>query len=313
ETVDRALDWIGGLEPERPFFLWVHLYDAHHPYDPPPEVAEAFGSGRLDSRQGTIRDYDRDVLYVDRQVRRLFEALKGEGLLAQADWIVAADHGEGFWEHGLVGHSPHLYQEQLHVPFLMGGPGIASGRVAGPRVGLIDVLPTLLGRLGIGPPAGGLEGRDLGPLLEGRVVAEDWNRPLFAVRRLYNQPSFARLLKQGCDEGWDLSATRLEEHGFGPMAALVQGPWKLIWTQGSGIHLPEVYHLERDPAEQHDLQDPNATVQTALRERLARWVKASAGKALIAEPAGEAAFRRLAELGYIHLPDEPAPPPSGKH
>jgi len=313
ETVDRALDWIGALDPERPFFLWVHLYDAHHPYDPPAEVAQAFGSDPLDSRAGTVRDYDRDVLYVDGQVRRLFEALEGKGLLAQTDWIVAADHGEEFWEHGLLGHSPHLYQEQLHVPLLMGGPEIAPGRVAGVRVGLIDVLPTLLPRLGIEPPAGGLEGRDLEPLLAGRVAGRDWNRPLFAVRRLYNQPSYAKLLQQGREEGWDLSASRLEEHGFGPAAALIQGPWKLIWTLGPGRHAPEVFDLEKDPAEKHDLQDAGGMVQDGLRERLARWVEASTRQALIAEPAGEAAFRRLAELGYVHLPDEPASDASGRH
>ncbi len=313
ETVDRALNWIGRLGPDRPFFLWVHLYDAHHPYDPPPEVAQAFGSGGLDSRQSTIRDYDRDVLYVDGQVRRLFQALEGKGLLRQTDWIVAADHGEAFWEHGLVGHSPHLYQEQLHIPFLMGGPGIAPGRIAGAPVGLIDVLPTLLGRFGIEPRGEKLEGRDLAPLLAGWVVPEDWNRPLFAVRRLYNQPSFAKMLQQGRDGGWDLPATRLEEQGFGPMAALVQGSWKLIWALGPGGHLPEVYDLERDPEESHDLQDPEGAVQAALKERLARWVGASVRKALTAPPAGEAAFRRLAELGYVHLPDEPAPRPSGEH
>src|SRR5262245_42832927 len=89
DVMDRALAWLGREDP-RPFFLWVHLYDAHAPYQPPPAWAARHPG----------RPYDAEISEVDEQVGRIVAALDERGLAKRTVMAVAADHGEGLGEHG---------------------------------------------------------------------------------------------------------------------------------------------------------------------------------------------------------------------
>jgi choline-sulfatase len=160
EVVDRALAWLGKEDP-RPFFLWVHLYDAHAPYTPP--------AGWAARHPG--RPYDGEVSEVDEQVGRVLEELRRRGLDGRTVVAVAADHGEGLGEHGELTHGLLLYEPTLRVPLLVRAPWSLKPRVVETPVSLADLAPTLAGLLGRALP-GTLDGRDLSQaLLGGREPA----------------------------------------------------------------------------------------------------------------------------------------------
>jgi arylsulfatase A-like enzyme len=150
ETVRLALQWLGGVG-ERPFFLFVHLYEPHSPYDPPEPYRSRYAG----------LPYDGEIAAADASVGAVLEALKQKRLYDPALVILLSDHGEGLNEHGEEYHGILLYREALHVPLLMKLPGAARAgeRVARP-VGLVDVMPTIAALVGVEPPVG-LAGRPL--------------------------------------------------------------------------------------------------------------------------------------------------------
>jgi arylsulfatase A-like enzyme/thioredoxin-like negative regulator of GroEL len=157
-VTDAALSVAAGLRP--PFFLFVHYYDPHAAYDPPPPWAERFAS----------RPYDGEVAYADSEVGRLRRELLARGLGKDMVFAVTSDHGEGLGEHGEATHGPFLYQTTLHVPLVVAAPGRwpAGRRVRG-LVSNVDLVPTLLALAGRPvPPA--LDGRDIGPSARGEAV-----------------------------------------------------------------------------------------------------------------------------------------------
>ncbi|MFY9824548.1 MAG: sulfatase, partial [Thermoanaerobaculia bacterium] len=112
EVVDRALTWLkdgDDRKDDRPFFLWVHLYDAHAPYTPPPAWAARHPG----------RPYDGEISEVDEQIGRLLAELDRRGVSGRTVVAVAADHGEALGEHGELTHGLLLYEPTLHVPLLL--------------------------------------------------------------------------------------------------------------------------------------------------------------------------------------------------
>ena len=135
DAVNGALAWLEAVPEGEPFFLWVHLFDAHAPYRGHTETT-AFGDGER-------ARYDQEVAYVDRLGGRLLDAVAAGPRAADTAVLVTADHGEAFGEHGRHTHGQDLHDEVLRVPLVLAGPGIAPGVRADP-VSLADVAPTLL-------------------------------------------------------------------------------------------------------------------------------------------------------------------------
>src|ERR1700722_7541846 len=134
EVVDHALAWLGE-HADRPLFMWVHLYDAHDPYDPP----EPFKTRYADA------PYDGEIAYVDFAVGKLIDQLRADGVYEDSVIAVMADHGESLGEHGEAFHGFFLYDETIHVPLMIKLPGeVSAGKRNGTRVELVDVLPTML-------------------------------------------------------------------------------------------------------------------------------------------------------------------------
>jgi arylsulfatase A-like enzyme/Tfp pilus assembly protein PilF len=159
-TTDAALRWLG-TAPPAPFFLWVHYYDPHAPYEPPGALAERFRNA----------PYDGEIAFVDTQLARLLRALEEKGALAGTVVLATADHGESLGEHGEGTHGLFVYDSTLRVPWIVAGPGVAAGRVSATVARGIDVLPTLLDYAGLpGRPA--IEGRSLRPAVEGREMSD---------------------------------------------------------------------------------------------------------------------------------------------
>jgi arylsulfatase A-like enzyme len=159
ETVDRAIQWLRTRNKRRPFLLWVHLFDPHHPYRAPEGAGHPPDSPKA---------YDEEVKYADAQVGRLVDALRSEDLLRRAVIAVCADHGEGLGEHGESTHGYFLHRSTLRVPFLLRAPGrVGPGSRVKTPVSLADLLPTVLEAAGRPLPDRLLDGRSRLPLLQG--------------------------------------------------------------------------------------------------------------------------------------------------
>jgi choline-sulfatase len=142
EVVSRAQAWLDHRRPG-PFFLWLHFYDAHDPYDPP----EPFKTKYADS------PYDGEIAYTDATLGKFFASLNAKGLYQPSLISIMADHGEALGDHGETAHGVFLYDETIHVPLVIKLP---KGRSAGKRIErravLVDVAPTILQAIGLPIP-----------------------------------------------------------------------------------------------------------------------------------------------------------------
>ncbi len=152
-VTNSALRWLNSpSHGGKPFFAWIHYFDAHFPYTPPREFAQQFPD----------QPYDGEIAYVDAQVGRVLELLQRNGVYQRTLIVIAGDHGEGLNEHGEPTHAYLIYDSTmrvpliLHNPALFGVPQVIEDRV----VSLADILPTVLDLLGI-PAPGPLDGRHL--------------------------------------------------------------------------------------------------------------------------------------------------------
>lgn len=277
EVMDRALAWLGPEENRKPFFLWIHLYDAHAPYTPPAPWP--------DRHPG--RPYDGEISAVDEQVGRLLQELERRGLADSTLVAVTADHGEGLGDHGEQTHGLLLYEPTLRVPLLLRGPGLSAGTVVRTPVGLVDLAPTLAGLLGrsLPAPAGRpLDGRDLSAALR------EGDEP--APADVYAETRYPAVF------------------GWSPLAALRRRDLKYI-----AAPRPEIYDLAQDPGETKDLSDrsdrSDQSDQSDLKAGFAaRLAEIEAGAVEAPRSAPDAETRaRLAALGYAAGGGAPPPPP----
>jgi len=300
-VTDQAIEWMQDHLDER-LFLFVHYYDVHAdyaslpayeklfvtPYEGPADgtgwqlqvenfddrhvaycIAEhdptvcAFGSSEkprvIDEKMhkvGFDRDdirhleelYDAGIRQLDSELGRLFGFIDQEGLRDGTLVIVTADHGEEFLDHGRVEHFLTTYQEMLHVPLIVRGPGVPAGVRIDAPVSLVDVAPTALSVAGVPVPAG-LDGVDLSPLLHGADAAAFEERPI-----------------------WGEAAGG---EGYGPpldsiyplYRSVRQGRFKLIHDALTGRS--ELYDLDADPHEQHDIRARAPQVAERLEALLA--------------------------------------------
>ena len=165
-VIDEALGW---LETHRraPYFLWVHLYDPHAPYDAPEPFAARFAG----------EPYAAEIAFMDAQLGRLLERIDPSRTII----VIAADHGESLGSHGEAEHGFALYQPALHVPLIVRAPALAPQRVAG-VVRLVDVMPTVLELLGVSSVPE-IDGVSLLPLLHGeRMELEAYAESLYPLR-----------------------------------------------------------------------------------------------------------------------------------
>jgi arylsulfatase A-like enzyme/Tfp pilus assembly protein PilF len=148
----RAETWLGAHD-AGPHFVWVHLYDPHDPYEPPPPYSEIYKD----------RLYDGEIAYADSALGQFIAYLKKKNWYENALIIVVGDHGEGLGEHGEDTHGIFLYDSTTHVPLIMKLPKEQeAGKVVEQQVRTTDILPTVLELLGIPAPAS-LDGASLKP------------------------------------------------------------------------------------------------------------------------------------------------------
>jgi choline-sulfatase len=172
-VADKALEWLGNNYDKR-FFLWMHLYDPHHPYQPPAPYSDEYKS----------HPYDGEIAFADAQVGRLISFLKKKGLYEHTLIVLSGDHGEGLGEHGEKTHGFFIYNSTLHVPLIIHLPSRTTSRSVTATVSLADVTPTILDALKIGIPRQ-VQGQTLLPLLSNKKSADS--------RSLYSETFLPRL------------------------------------------------------------------------------------------------------------------------
>jgi choline-sulfatase len=246
-----AIAWLDSVRRSR-FFLWVHLYDPHRPYDPPEPFRSLHGD-----------PYIGEIAFADAQIGRLLEALDTHRLREKTIVIVTGDHGESLGEHGERDHGIFLYESVLRVPLIVRAPGVPATRI-GTVVRLTDVFPTILDLLYL--PARPGDGQSLRSLMSGREHTADLEA--------YSESLYP------------------QRFGWSPLRALRDGRFKLIDAPRR-----ELYDLERDPFEQHNLYDDRRQLGEVMARRLAALAGASAPVDRRAVTPADVR-QRLASLGY---------------
>jgi arylsulfatase A-like enzyme/Flp pilus assembly protein TadD len=155
KTIAAALAWLSGQKGK--WFCWVHLWDPHHPYNPPEPYATQFKNDR----------YSGEVAYVDASLGKLFDWLGASGATGRTLVVFTGDHGESLGEHGENYHSYFAYDSTIWIPLIIAGPATKSLRVKD-YVCHVDIFPTVCEVLGVKVPPG-LQGESLVPLMKGRT------------------------------------------------------------------------------------------------------------------------------------------------
>ncbi len=259
-SIERALRWLRS-EPDKPFFLWLHLFDPHHPYDPPPPFNRTYAD----------RLYDGELVYTDRALGGFLRGLDELGLYEDTMIFLSGDHGEGLGDHLESFHGILLYDETMHVPMIVKAPGGRRGEREEGIASIIDVMPTIVDALGLEAPEG-TQGISLMPAVMGEDPLPD--------RTLYMETIYPRT-----NFGWaDVFAIRAANYKY------VELPTPELYDLALDAEELDNIH------EQAPLQAREA--RTAYEEMKARLEAASSGKADAAEL--DEAFRdRLLSLGYI--------------
>ncbi|MGA3091701.1 MAG: sulfatase-like hydrolase/transferase [Terriglobales bacterium] len=277
EVVAHALTWLRE-HPKGPFFLWIHLYDAHDPYEPPEPYRTKYAS----------EPYDGAIAYVDSVVGKLLRQLKTRGLYDGALIAITADHGESLGAHGEDTHGIFLYDETIQVPLLikLPRPGLAAkrstaelsaGQRIDSRVELIDILPTLLRVTGIEIPSE-VQGESLLALIEagarkGDAAPESWR----------DRPAYAQADYPHIAYGWSaLQSLRTGKYLY------IQAPRR------------ELYDAAADPKAEHDLSSVSPAVASTLAGQLALLRQKTSSTRELGKPATDPDVEaKLAALGYI--------------
>jgi choline-sulfatase len=258
ETTDLALRFLQAHRDEA-FFLWVHYYDPHDDYDPPEPFRSRFGDDL----------YAGEVAFADEQVGRLVAKLSELELDDSTLVIVAGDHGEMLGEHEESTHGFFVYQSAIRVPLVFRWPGGVTPGTVSERVGLIDIVPTIAGLLGIAPPEE-VQGRDLSSLLRGGETIPGSRRELYVE---------------------SLTANRY--YGARPLFGLLTEEFKYILTTR-----PELYDLSQDPHETTNVIGDRPRIAAGMKARLSELL-AEGSETDAGAGADEKTRRRLASLGYL--------------
>jgi arylsulfatase A-like enzyme/Flp pilus assembly protein TadD len=213
EVVDRALSWLN-KNPSGPYFMWVHCYDPHAPYDPPEPYRSKFPAA----------PYDGEIAYTDSAMGVLLNALRARGLYENSMIVIVADHGEAFGEHGERHHGVFLYDETVRVPLLIKLPRERSGGLkVEARAGLVDIAPTALQVAGIPVPAA-IQGSSLLSVIKAPKSEEN------ARQQAPERPAYAESIYAHRAFGWSvLRAWRAGKYLY------VQAPERELYDQAADI------------------------------------------------------------------------------
>jgi arylsulfatase A-like enzyme/Tfp pilus assembly protein PilF len=268
-VIRPAIAWIEAHR-SSPFFAWIHLFDPHSPYAPPPPFADKYRDA----------PYDGEVAFTDDGVGGLLERLRQLDLFAAAAIVVVADHGESLGEHGERTHGTFLYDATIRVPLLIKLPTARTANAT--RAATVDVpvettdlAPTIAELAGARLESS--DGRSLLPLVGGAAGDPD--------RAAYAESYYQNVLL-----------------GWSPLRAVRTSRWKLVEAPRS-----ELYDLEHDPGELRNRIGERAALAAGLQHVLSGLTASSASAGDARSPEARDAVERLRSLGYASGSTAPTP------
>lgn len=307
-----AVEWIERHK-DRDFFLFLHTYQIHNPYDSPAPYNTLFldktaSFTRIDmsplrfnhenrfkpipeaTRQNIISLYDGEIRYTDEMlIRPVIQKLKALGLYDNTMIIVTSDHGEEFFEHGSWLHTHSLYNETIKVPLVIKFFDSAhAGRRIHRYARLIDIMPTVLDALGLKVRGRGMDGKSLLPILEGKTRG--------TPERVFLSELAANVMGKHIPEK---KAVNLNHRKLILNAPFREEDLAYFWTPPPPTERTEVFDLEKDPQElmNRAAQDPKIT--EALLERLNEENRQRRDFASSKTKMSEELRKELRALGYI--------------
>src|ERR1700726_2255810 len=249
-VVNHSLAWLSQLE-NGPFFLWIHLYDAHDPYDPPPPFKAKFAS----------QPYDGEIAYADSAVGKLIDELRKHGLYDETLIAVMADHGESLGAHGENTHGIFLYDETLHVPLLFKLPAShAAGKKIDTRARLVDVAPTILQEAGLPVPKE-MQGESLSPLMS-KMVSKIATNPPHPAGRVSPPPSAGNSPEEDRPA---YAETDYPHRAFGWSSLRALRTGKYLYVRAPDR---ELYNQAADPDPAHNLASGSKAVADTIAAQL---------------------------------------------
>ena len=261
EVEQRAESWLNSHAAGE-HFVWVHFYDPHDPYEPPPPYSEIYKD----------QLYDGEIAYADSALGHFLTYLKKQGWYEGAMIIVVGDHGEGLGEHHEDTHGIFLYDSTTHVPLIVKLPNERqAGRTVEWQARTTDIMPTILGLLGIAAPAN-LDGDSLQPFLAGAEAAP---------RTVFGETEYPL------------------RFGWSPLRSIRKEGFKFIEAPK-----PELYDLRADPGESHNHYEPwDGTVQKLRQELAELRVKSPSLKETSPPAVSASTIDELHALGYLGAAD----------
>jgi arylsulfatase A-like enzyme/predicted Zn-dependent protease len=267
EILDEALPWFEARKDKR-FFAWLHLYDPHSPYEPPPPYDKLYAN----------RPYLGEIAFADSQIQRLWRFLETNGLLEKTFIVFAGDHGESLGEHEEQSHGFFVYQAAIHVPLIIVTPFPQAQGVIAPEVAtLSDVLPTVCDMVGLPVPAE-VQGQSLLPAFFGRRLKDS---PL-----AYSETYYPRF-----------------HYGWSDLKAVQDGRYKLILAP-----VPELYDVAADPGETKNLVYLQKKVYENMSARAEAFIARASRNAYETDysKVDEETREKLVALGYVGSFADPA-------
>jgi arylsulfatase A-like enzyme/predicted Zn-dependent protease len=267
EVMDEALPWLEKKK-DKKFFTWIHLYDPHSPYEPPPPF----------DKQYATHPYLGEIAFADSQLHRLWQFLETNNLLENSLIVFAGDHGESLGEHEEKTHGFFVYQSDIHVPLIIVTPFPKLQGIVSPEVGgLVDVLPTVCEMAGL-PIPGEVQGKSLVPAFYGRRRT--------GPSLVYSETYYPRF-----------------HFGWSDLKSVQNARYKLILAP-----VPELYDIAADPHEEKNLVYLQKKVYEDLNAEAEAFIQKSSRNAYEMDTSrvDQETREKLSALGYVGSFTDPA-------
>ncbi|HJQ68958.1 MAG TPA: sulfatase [Blastocatellia bacterium] len=242
-TIDRAIKIFGELPKDQPFCAFLYSTDPHQPY---------LKHERFDFGNSVADLYDGEIAFTDFHLGRLFDWMAESGRLDDTVIVVMADHGESLGERGMYKHSAVLYNDQIRIPMIIHMPGQAARRVS-THVSSVDLGSTILSAVGIAPPAE-YAGTNLMPLIRGEQLMRP---PVYGEQTRGQESPYVPRYR----------GVHPESKKY---MVVTQDGYKLIYNRNYVTF--ELFDLNRDPREQHNLYDREPERAERMKQMIGRFV-----------------------------------------
>jgi arylsulfatase A-like enzyme len=286
ETIGLAVNWLDEQLMDDKFFLWIHLYDPHFPYNIPDKdlsiltedsssregffvfltenqniSTNIFKDNKKDNLIDAISEYDKEILFLDYQLKNFYNYVEERNFNKNTFWTITSEHGEGLGGHDFYEHVGRLYEEQLLTPIIFHFPSsiFIEPSTIDRMVENIDILPTFNDILGFSmeKQKGTIQGISLLPLILNKASYENDGRVF----------SWTGKIRGGQREGSPAVKYTDQASWTGEKFAIQNNEFKYIYNLKNDIK-DEFYNIKKDPLEKNNLIDFNAKEKDQLREIL---------------------------------------------